>query len=132
MAERRLISSGFAFEDTIGYSRAVVTGSWIIVSGTTGYDHATGKISPDIVEQTEQIFRTIDKALREADATMSDVVRVRYILPDAKQFPLCWPVTRKWLGEVKPAATMIQAGLMDEEMKIEIEVTARRGDSAQD
>jgi enamine deaminase RidA (YjgF/YER057c/UK114 family) len=96
------------------------------------YDHATGKISPDIVEQTEQIFRTIDKALREADATMADVVRVRYILPDAKQFPLCWPVTRKWLGEVKPAATMIQAGLMDEEMKIEIEVTARRGDSAED
>lgn len=96
------------------------------------YDHATGKISPDVVEQTEQIFRTIDKALREAGATMADVVRVRYILPDAKQFPLCWPVTKKWLGEVKPAATMIQAGLMDEEMKIEIEVTARRGDSAED
>jgi enamine deaminase RidA (YjgF/YER057c/UK114 family) len=96
------------------------------------YDHTTGKISPDIVEQTEQIFRTIDKALCEAGATMADVVRVRYILPDAKQFPLCWPVTRKWLGEVKPAATMIQAGLMDEEMKIEIEVTARRGDSTED
>ena len=123
---RRLISSGSTFEQEIGYSRAVVDGDWIFVSGTTGFDYATMTISDDIVEQTEQCFRNIAAALAQADATLDHVVRVRYILPDGAQFKKCWPVLRKYLGEVRPAATMISAGLADRRMLIEIEVTARR------
>jgi enamine deaminase RidA (YjgF/YER057c/UK114 family) len=123
---RRLISSGSTFEQEIGYSRAVVDGAWIFVSGTTGFDYASMTISDDIVEQTEQCFRNISAALAEAGASLNDLVRVRYILPDGAQFKMCWPVLRKYLGEIRPAATMIAAGLADERMLIEIEVTARR------
>jgi len=123
--ERRLISSGSSFESLIGYSRAVVSGSWIFVSGCTGYDYGNRTISPDIVEQAEQAMLNIDAALKDAGASMKDVLRVRYILPDAKQFQLCWPILQKWFGDVRPAATMIQAGLMEEVMRIEIEVTAK-------
>lgn len=123
---RRNISSGSAFEEEIGYSRAVITGDWIIVSGTTGYDYSTGQISPDVAEQAEQTMKNIASALAEADASVKDVVRVRYILPDRTDFPKTWPVLKRWFGDVKPAATMIQSGLMEEAMKIEIEVTARK------
>ncbi|KAK0122355.1 hypothetical protein ONS95_010596 [Cadophora gregata] len=123
---RKNISSGSAFEAEIGYSRAVVTGSWILVSGTTGYDYATGVLGSSIIEQTEQTLKNIETALQEADATLKDVVRVRYILPDKKEFPLIWPVLKKAFGDVRPAATMIQAELMKDEMRIEIEVTARK------
>lgn len=123
---RQLISSGSRFEAEIGYSRAVVDGNDIFVAGTTGYDYATMTIAPDVAAQAEQTFRNIDAALRQAGATMADVVRVTYILPDRADWPACWPVTRHWLGEAKPAATMLQAGLQSDEMKIEIEVTARR------
>ena len=123
---RRLISSGSTFEQEIGYSRAVVDGEWIFVSGTTGFDYAAMTISDDIVEQTEQCFRNIRHALADAGATLEDIVRVRYILPDGTQFKQCWPVLRKHLGEIRPAATMIAAGLADPHMLIEIEVTARR------
>lgn len=123
---RRLISSGSTFEQEIGYSRAVVDGDWIFVSGTTGFDYATMTISDDVVEQTEQCFRNIAAALAQASASLDDVVRVRYILPDGAHFKSCWPVLRKYLGEVRPAATMIAAGLADPRMLIEIEVTARR------
>ncbi|PVH83001.1 YjgF-like protein [Cadophora sp. DSE1049] len=126
---RRNISSGSAFEAEIGYSRAVVTGSWILVSGTTGYDYATGVLASSIVEQTEQTLKNIEAALKEADATLEDVVRVRYILPDKKEFPLIWPVLKRVFGDVRPAATMIQAELMKDEMRIEIEVTARKEQS---
>jgi enamine deaminase RidA (YjgF/YER057c/UK114 family) len=95
------------------------------------YDYATGTISPDIVDQTEQIFVNIQKALKDSGSTIEDIVRVRYILPDGKQFPLCWPVLKKWLGDVRPAATMMQAGLMEEIMKIEIEVTAKMKDKSE-
>jgi enamine deaminase RidA (YjgF/YER057c/UK114 family) len=122
---RWLISSGSPFEAEIGYSRAVVADGWVFVAGTTGFDYATMEISPDVAAQAEQTFRNIDAALRQAGATMADVVRVRYILPDADLWEACWPVTRAWLGEVRPAATMIVAGLQDQRMKIEIEVTAR-------
>lgn len=122
---RRLISSGSAFEARIGYARAVVQDGWVFVAGTTGFDYATMEIAEDAAAQAEQAFRNIDAALREAGATMAGVVRVRYILPDAEDWPACWPVTRKWLGEVRPAATMISAGLQDPRMKIEIEATAR-------
>jgi enamine deaminase RidA (YjgF/YER057c/UK114 family) len=122
---RRLISSGSTFERDIGYSRAVVDGDWVFVSGTTGFDYATMTISPEVTAQAEQCLRNIEQALGHAGASLADIVRVHYILPDAADFPACWPVLRRWLGEVRPAATMIAAGLADPRMKIEIEVTAR-------
>lgn len=123
---RKLISSGSTFEAEIGYSRAVVDGDWIFVSGTTGFDYSTMSISDDLLEQTEQCFKNIQSALKEAGADLSDVVRVLYIVPKAEEFSQCWPVLRKYLGAVKPAATMISAGLSDPRMKIEIQVTARK------
>jgi enamine deaminase RidA (YjgF/YER057c/UK114 family) len=123
---RRLISSGSEFEAQIGYSRAVVDGEWIFVSGTTGYDYATGAIAADVATQCEQTMRNIDAALREAGASCADVVRVRYILPNAADFEACWPILKRWFGTVRPAATMLQAGLIAPEIRIEIEVTARR------
>lgn len=127
---RRLISSASSFEREIGYSRAVVDGDWVFVSGTTGFDYATMAISGDEVEQAEQCLRNIEAALREAGAGMRDIVRVVYVLPDGADFPACWPVLRKWFGDIRPAAMMISAGLADPRMKIEIEVTARRQDAA--
>jgi enamine deaminase RidA (YjgF/YER057c/UK114 family) len=123
---RRLISSGSTFEASIGYSRAVVDGDWVWVSGTTGFDYATMTISPDIVVQTEQCMRNIEKALGEAGASLGDVVRVTYLLPDAGQFEACWPVLRRYFGEIRPAATMMAVGLADPRMRIEIEVTAKK------
>jgi enamine deaminase RidA (YjgF/YER057c/UK114 family) len=122
---RRLISSGSAFEREIGYSRAVVDGDWVFVSGTTGFNYETMAIADDVVEQAEQCLANIEKALRDAGSRISDVVRVRYILPRVEDFEPCWPVLRRHFGEVRPAATMISAGLTDPRMKIEIEVTAR-------
>jgi enamine deaminase RidA (YjgF/YER057c/UK114 family) len=124
---RRLISSGSTFEQEIGYSRAVVDGEWVFVSGTTGFDYEKMTISDDLVEQAEQCFRNIRAALNEAGADFRDVVRVTYILPEAADFPKCWPTFRKYLGDVRPAAMMISAGLSDPRMRIEIQVTARRG-----
>ncbi len=121
---KRLISSGSSFESEIGYSRAVAQGDWVFVSGTTGFDYATMSIAEGVVEQTEQCFRNVEAALREAGASLKDIVRVTYILPDGGDFPDCWPVLRKYLGDVRPAATMISAGLADARMRIEIEVTA--------
>lgn len=123
---RRLISSGSTFEADMGYSRAVVDDDWIFVSGTTGFDYRTMTIAQGVVEQTEQCLRNIEAALIEAGAGLSDVVRVTYVLPDAGEFPACWPVLRKYFGTIRPAAMMISAGLADPRMKIEIEVTARK------
>jgi enamine deaminase RidA (YjgF/YER057c/UK114 family) len=123
---RRLISSGSKFEAEIGYSRAVVDGDWIFVSGTTGFDYATMTISEDVAEQAEQTLRNIGAALAEAGSSFADVVRVHYILPNAEDFQACWPALQRAFGAVRPAATMIAAGLADARMKIEIEVTARR------
>ena len=124
--ERKLISSGSTFEREIGYSRAVVEGNWIFVSGTTGFNYETMSIADDIVLQTEQCFKNIDAALQEANSKMSDVVRVMYILPDAAEFRKCWPTLRTYFSNTRPAATMISAGLSDSRMKIEIQVTAIR------
>ena len=121
---RRLISSGSAFERDIGYSRAVVDGRWVFVSGTTGYDYATMTISSDVVQQAEQCLKNIERALMHGGAKMRDVVRVRYILPRREDFEKCWPALRRAFAEEPPAATMICAGLADERIKIEIEVTA--------
>ncbi len=123
---RRLITSGSRFEAEIGYSRAVVDGDWIFVSGTTGFDYATMTIQPDVVAQCDQTMRNIESALKEAGATMADIVRVHYILPRREDFEQCWPILKRYLGDVRPAATMFQAGLADPRMLIEIEVTARR------
>ena len=127
---RQLISSGSTFEEEIGYSRAVADGDWVFVSGTTGFDYSTMSIPAGLVEQTEQCLKNVELALRQAGASLADVVRVRYILPDAAEFPECWPVLRKHFGEIRPAATMISAGLSDPRMRIEIEVTARKRSGA--
>jgi enamine deaminase RidA (YjgF/YER057c/UK114 family) len=128
---RRLISSGSPFEAQIGYSRAVVDGDWVFVSGTTGFDYASMTISDDVVAQTEQCLRNIEAALTEAGGSFADIVRVTYVLPLAADFEATWPVLRRWFGTVRPAAMMISAGLADPRMKIEIEVTARlRGAAA--
>ena len=126
MTPRQHISSGSSFEREIGYSRAVAEGEWVFVAGTTGFDYATMTISDDVAEQAEQALRTISAALEQAGASLDDVVRVRYLLPDADDFPACWPVFRRHLGVALPAATRPVCGLADPRMKIEIEATARK------
>lgn len=122
---RRLISSGSRFEAEIGYSRAVLDGDWVFVSGTTGYDYATMTIADDVVAQCEQCFRNIAAALDQAGATLADVVRATFILPHRADWEPCWPVIRKHFGETRPASTLLHAGLQTDAMRIEIEVTAR-------
>ena len=122
--KRQWISSGSTYEEQIGYSRAVVVGDWVFVSGTTGFDYATMTIADDVVAQTEQCFQNMAAALAQAGCTLDDVVRVNYVLPEGRDFEACWPVLRKYLGKAKPAAMVITAGLLDPRMKIEIEVTA--------
>jgi enamine deaminase RidA (YjgF/YER057c/UK114 family) len=126
MTRRHAVLSGSTFEEQIGYARAVVDGGWVHVSGTTGFDYTTMTISDDVVEQAEQCFRNIGAALIEAECTFADVVRVRYLLADRADFEPCWPVLRRYFGDVRPAATMLVCGLADPRMKIEIEVYARR------
>jgi enamine deaminase RidA (YjgF/YER057c/UK114 family) len=121
---RVLISSGSSFEQEIGYSRAVLQGDWVFVSGTTGFDYSNMTIPEGLAEQTEQCLKNIECALAQAGSSMADVVRVTYMLPNAGEFKECWPVLRKYFGSVRPAATMISAGLADPRMRIEIEVTA--------
>lgn len=123
---RTLISSGSTFEAEIGYSRAVVQGDWVFVSGTTGFDYSTMTISDDLVQQTAQTLKNIESALTQAGASMRDVVRVTYVLPNSADFPKCWPVLKQFFGDIRPAAMMISAGLSDPRMQIEIEVTALR------
>lgn len=123
---RRLISSGSPFEAQIGYSRAVVDGEWVFVSGTTGFDYQSMTIENDMAAQAEQCLKNIAAALAEAGASMADVVRINYVVPVASEFEQAWPVLQKYLGDVRPAAMMISAGLLDPRMKIEMEVTARR------
>jgi enamine deaminase RidA (YjgF/YER057c/UK114 family) len=123
---RKLIASGSTFEAQIGYSRAVAQGDWVFVSGTTGFDYSTMTIADDVVAQCEQCMKNIEGALKQAGASLADVVRVHYILPKAADFEPCWPVLRKYFGEIRPASTMIVAGLADPRMKIEIEVTGKR------
>ncbi|MGH9735207.1 MAG: RidA family protein [Candidatus Acidiferrales bacterium] len=128
-AERTLISSGSTFESQIGFSRAVVDGEWIFVSGTTGFNYANMTISESVVEQTEQCLKNIAAALEQTGSSFRDVVRVRYILPNASDFESCWPTLRRYFAEVRPAATMISCSLIDPRIKIEIEVTAKRRSS---
>jgi enamine deaminase RidA (YjgF/YER057c/UK114 family) len=123
---RKLISSGSKFEAEIGYSRAVVDGKWVFVSGTTGFNYANMTISDDLVEQTEQCLKNIAAALKQANASMNDVVKATYVLTDASEFEKCFPALRKYFGKVRPAVIMYSAGLADPRIKIEIQVTARK------
>ncbi len=123
---RRLISTGSPFEAQIGYSRAVADGDWVFVSGTTGYDYKTMAISDNVAEQADQCLKNISAALEQAGASLADVVKVTYVLPRGEDFEACWPVLRKYFGEVRPACMMIEARLLDAKMKIEIEVTAKK------
>ena len=123
---RRLISSGSQFEREVGYSRLVVDGEWAFVSGTTGFDYATMKISEGVAEQARQALENIVGALGDAGFSLADVVRANYILPSVEDWPACWPVLREYFGEIRPASTMVVAALADARMRIEIEVTARR------
>ena len=123
----KLISTGSPFESSMGYSRAVAKGGWCFVSGVTGYDYATMGISPDIASQARACFATIDRVLGEAGFSMSDIVRVQYTVVDASLVEALVPVLGGSLGGIRPAATMVIAGLIRPEMLVEIEVTAFKG-----
>jgi enamine deaminase RidA (YjgF/YER057c/UK114 family) len=123
---RRHLQSGSTFESEIGYARAVVDGDWVFVSGCTGYDYTSMTLADGVVEQAEQAMRNVESALLQAGSSTADVVRVRYYLPDRNDFAPCWPVLRRYFESAPPAATMLQVGLLDPRMLIEIEVTARR------
>ena len=121
------ITTGSPFEATMGYSRAVVKGGWCFVSGVTGYDYATMQISPDVAAQAQACFATIGRVLDEAGFDMGDIVRVQYTVVDAALVAALIPVLGAALGDIRPAATMVIAGLIRPEMLVEIEVTAFRG-----
>jgi enamine deaminase RidA (YjgF/YER057c/UK114 family) len=123
---RKLISSGSAFEKAAGYSRAVIEGEWVFVSGTTGFDYGKMAISDDVEEQVHQTFRNIAAALEQAGASLADVVRANYIVPRMADWPAITPILGRYFGEIRPASTAIIAGLVDPRMRIEIEVTARK------
>ncbi len=112
------------FEEKIGYARAVIVDPWVFVSGTTGFNYNTAEISEDVIEQTEQCFKNIIDALHQAGSSLEEIVKVTYILPNGEDFESIWPTLSKYFGDVRPAATMISAGLAEPRMKIEIEVTA--------
>jgi len=126
MGERKLISSGSPFEAIAGYSRAVVDGEWVFVSGTTGFDYKTMTVADDVVEQTEQTFRNIVAALDQAGATLADVVRTRIYVGSMEDFNRAVTVIGRWFKDVRPANTAVVTGFVDPRIKIEIEVTARR------
>lgn len=124
---RRLISTGSPFEKTAGYSRAVVDGDFVFISGTTGYDYSTMTMPADVGAQTRNCFNTIGKVLGEAGFAMADIVRATYYVTDAKDADAVFAVCGEFLGEIRPAATLLViAALLKPEMKIEIEVTAKR------
>jgi enamine deaminase RidA (YjgF/YER057c/UK114 family) len=123
---RTFISSGSAFEKTAGYSRAVVDGDLIHVSGTTGFDYTKMTIEPGLVAQTHQTFANLAAALSQAGASLDDVVRVRYYLTDRASFAVVAPLFGDYFARARPAATALVCGLVDDRMLIEIEVTARK------
>ena len=121
------ISTGSPFEATMGYSRAVVKGGWCFVSGVTGYDYTTMSMPEDVADQGRNCFATIRSVLDQAGFTMEDIVRVQYTVTDAALVDALIPVLGAALGNIRPAATMVIAGLIRPEMKVEIEVTAFKG-----
>ena len=127
---RRLISSGSSFEKSIGYSRAVVDGDWVFVSGTTGFDYSNMTIQDDVVAQCEQALRNIEAALKQAGSGFKDVVRVHYLMTNAADFERGWPAMGQAFGAVRPSCTAMVVGLVDPRMRIEIEVTALKSRKA--
>jgi len=123
----KLISTGSPFEKSMGYSRAVVKGPWCFVSGVTGYDYKTMTMPESIVDQGRNCFSTIAWALAQGGFAPTDIVRVQYTVIDAALVDALVPVLGEALGEIRPAATMVIAGLIKPEMKVEIEVTAFKG-----
>jgi len=122
---RQLISSGSKFEAEACYSRAVVDGDWVFVSGTTGFDYATMTISADPAEQTRQTFRNIEAALQKAGSSLKDAVRATYYMPDAADWPKIYPVFKEFLAEARPSSSALICGLIDPRMKIEITAKKR-------
>ncbi len=123
--QRRQISSNSHFEALVGYSRALVDGDYVHVSGTTGFDYASMTIDDDAVAQTHKCFENLREALAQAGCGLDDIVRVRYLLTDAALFERLGPIFGGYLGNARPAATAIVVGLVDPRLKLEIEVTAR-------
>ncbi|TRW16877.1 RidA family protein [Glacieibacterium frigidum] len=126
MTDKRRIFSGAPHEPLVAYARAVVSGDFIFVAGTTGRDPVSGILPEGAEAQCINALAIIGTALSEAGASFADVVRVTYYLPDRREFEVCWPHLRAAFGAAPPAATMIEAGLVDPAMRIEIEVTAHR------
>jgi len=126
-SSRRLISTGSPFEAAMGYSRAVVHGDWCFVSGVTGYDYATMEMPEAIASQARNCFETIARVLQEAGFTLEDIARVQYTVSHAAFVDDLAPVLGEYLGEIRPAATMVIAGMIKPEMKFEVEVTAFKG-----
>ena len=125
-SNRKLISTGSPFEEEFAYSRAVAQGDWCFVSGTTGYDYESMRMPESAATQAANAFRTIEQSLNQADFSLSDIVRVQYTITAPRFAEEVQPVLQEFLGETRPAATMVVAGLISPEMKIEIEVTAMR------
>lgn len=122
--QKQLINSGSIFEKEVAFSRAVVVDNMVFVSGCTGYDYKNMQISDDVAEQTEQTFKNIIWALEQAGSSLKDVVRVQYLVPNPDDFEKCWPVIKKYFGEILPACTASCPALISKIIKIEIEVTA--------
>jgi enamine deaminase RidA (YjgF/YER057c/UK114 family) len=129
---RRLISSGSPFEKHAGYSRAVVDGDWVFLSGTTGYNYATMELPDGVEPQARNAFATIRSVLEEAGASMADIVRVHYYITTRADAAAVMTVAGEVLGDVRPAATLLICELLEEAMLIEIEVTAKRSTSCPD
>ncbi len=127
---RQRISSGSTFEELAGYSRAVVDGAWVFVSGTTGFDYAAGTIASDVAAQTEQAFANLTVALTRAGASLADVVRVRIYLAERADFEVVAPIVGRHFASVRPANTTVVCALVDARMKVEIEVTALKQGTA--
>jgi enamine deaminase RidA (YjgF/YER057c/UK114 family) len=127
MMSRRLISTGSPFEKTAGFSRAVIDGDFAFVAGTTGYDYATMTMPADITSQARNCFKTIGEALRDGGFALADIVRATYYVTEARDADAVLAVCGETLGDIRPAATLlVVAGLLKPEMKVEIEVTAKR------
>jgi len=124
---RRLISTGSPFEKTAGFSRAVIDGDFAFVAGTTGYDYATMTMPADVTSQTRNCFKTVEAALKDGGFALADIVRATYYIVDTADADAVLSVCGETLGEIRPAATLlVVAALLKPEMKVEVEVTAKR------
>jgi enamine deaminase RidA (YjgF/YER057c/UK114 family) len=124
---RRLISTGSPFEKDAGFSRAVIDGDFAFVAGTTGYDYATMTMPADVTGQTRNCFKTIEAALKDGGFAMADIVRATYYITSPSDADAVLAICGENLGDIRPAATLlVVAGLLKPEMKVEIEVTAKR------